>query len=112
MSSSPSAHVKVPFILWHGLLLDAHHRFIPEECDLGFTRFLDLKKIYQPQEGHTRPLVEDDSTEITVFVRVLKDPTGVLWHNFVQQGCFPLIVRDTHRFLSYDAKKFTGFVVL
>ena len=63
---------------------DAHHRFIPEECDWGFTRFIDLKKIYHPQDGHTRSLVEDDCTEITVFVRVLKDPTGVLWHNFVK----------------------------
>lgn len=85
--SSPVALVDRPRLI---LASDAHHRFIPEECDWGFTRFIDLKKIYHPQDGHIRPLVEDDCTEITVFVRVLKDPTGVLWHNFVKLGSFSL----------------------
>ena len=30
------------------------------------------------------PLVEDISANLTVYVRVLKDPTGVLWHNFLK----------------------------
>ena len=66
------------------LYLDANHRFIAEECDWGFTRFSELRKIFNVQEGHLRPTIEDESAEITVYVRVLEDPTGVLWHNFVK----------------------------
>jgi hypothetical protein len=65
-------------------LLDAHHRFIAEECDWGFTRFSELRKLLNVSEGQTRPTIEDDSAEVSVFVRVLEDPTGVLWHNFVK----------------------------
>ncbi|TFY70399.1 hypothetical protein EVG20_g2597 [Dentipellis fragilis] len=74
----------------------AHHRFIAEECDWGFTRFSELRKLFNIQEGHTRPTIEDESADVSVFVRVLEDPTGVLWHNFV----------------NYDSKKETGFVGL
>ena len=63
---------------------DAHHRFIAEECDWGFTRFSELRKLFSIQEGHSRPTIEDESAEVSVFVRVLEDPTGVLWHNFVK----------------------------
>ena len=63
---------------------DAHHRFIAEECDWGFTRFSELRKLFNVQEGHARPTIEDESAEVSVFVRVLEDPTGVLWHNFVK----------------------------
>ncbi|KAB5596509.1 Ubiquitin carboxyl-terminal hydrolase [Ceratobasidium theobromae] len=73
----------------------AHHRFIAEECDWGFTRFHDLRKLFTGIDGR-RPIIENDESEITVFVRVLKDPTGVLWHNFV----------------NYDSKKETGYVGL
>lgn len=72
----------------------AHHRFIAEECDWGFTRFSELRKLFNVQEGYTRPTIEDEAAEVSVFVRVLEDPTGVLWHNFV----------------NYDSKKETGFV--
>lgn len=64
--------------------LDANHRFIAEECDWGFTRFSELRKLFNVQEGHLRPTIEDESADITVYVRVLEDPTGVLWHNFVK----------------------------
>lgn len=63
---------------------DAHHRFVAEECDWGFTRFADLRKLSQPQEGQPCATIEDDEVDVTAFVRVLKDPTGVLWHNFVK----------------------------
>lgn len=66
------------------LVTDANHRFIAEECDWGFTRFSELRKLFNVQDGHTRPTIEDDAAEISVFVRVLEDPTGVLWHNFVK----------------------------
>ncbi|CAD6570825.1 MAG: hypothetical protein TREMPRED_006048 [Tremellales sp. Tagirdzhanova-0007] len=76
----------------------AHHRFVAEECDWGFTRFVDIRKLYTPDStaGKTRPTIESDEVEITAFVRVLKDPTGVLWHNFIH----------------YDSKKETGHVGL
>ncbi|EJD02278.1 cysteine proteinase [Fomitiporia mediterranea MF3/22] len=74
----------------------AHHRFIAEECDWGFTRFSELRKLFTVQEGHNRPTIEDESADVSVFVRVLEDPTGVLWHNFV----------------NYDSKKETGYVGL
>jgi len=63
---------------------DAHHRFITEECDWGFTRFSELRKLFTIQEGYPRPTIEDESADVTVYVRVLEDPTGVLWHNFVK----------------------------
>ena len=31
-----------------------------------------------------RPTIEDESAELTAYVRVLEDPTGVLWHNFIK----------------------------
>jgi hypothetical protein len=65
-------------------VIDAHHRFIAEECDWGFTRFSELRKLFNVQEGHGRPTIEEDAADITVYVRVLEDPTGVLWHNFVK----------------------------
>lgn len=61
---------------------EAHHRFTPEEQDWGFTRFVDLKKLYSPDVSRNRPIIENDETVVSAFVRVLKDPTGVLWHNW------------------------------
>jgi ubiquitin carboxyl-terminal hydrolase 7 len=61
---------------------EAHHRFTPEEQDWGFTRFVDLKKLFHPDPARGRPIIENDETVVTAFVRVLKDPTGVLWHNW------------------------------
>ncbi|KAJ7156042.1 hypothetical protein C8R43DRAFT_421204 [Mycena crocata] len=75
---------------------NAQHRFIAEESDWGFTRFSELRKLFHPQEGHSRATIEEDAADITVYVRVLEDPTGVLWHNFV----------------NYDSKKETGAVGL
>ncbi|KAI0029861.1 cysteine proteinase [Vararia minispora EC-137] len=74
----------------------AHHRFVAEECDWGFTRFSELRKLFNVQEGHSQPTIENESADVSVFVRVLEDPTGVLWHNFV----------------NYDSKKETGYVGL
>ena len=57
---------------------DAHHRFIAEECDWGLTRFSELRKLFSIQDGHARPTTEDEQAVVSVFVRVLEDPTGVL----------------------------------
>ncbi|PWN43435.1 putative ubiquitin-specific processing protease 21 [Ceraceosorus guamensis] len=74
----------------------AHHRFTAEEMDWGFTRFNELRKLVAPSDGRPRPIIEDGAARVTAFVRVLKDPTGVLWHNFI----------------NYDSKKETGYVGL
>ncbi|KAJ7219761.1 hypothetical protein C8J57DRAFT_1440421 [Mycena rebaudengoi] len=74
----------------------AQHRFYSEEVDWGFTRFSELTKLLVPQGHSSRPTIEDDTADITAYVRVLDDPTGVLWHNF----------KD------YDSKKMTGYVGL
>lgn len=76
--------VVYPYRLVNLAVTDAHHRFIAEECDWGFTRFSELRKLFHVQENHGRPTIEDDAADITVYVRVLDDPTGVLWHNFVK----------------------------
>jgi len=94
--------VQFALVLWNPedptqyIVHHAHHRFTAEESDWGFTRFYDLRKLLNPCENRTRALIENDSTNITAFVRVLKDPTGVLWHNFI----------------NYDSKKETGYVGL
>ncbi|WFD31159.1 ubiquitinyl hydrolase 1 [Malassezia sp. CBS 17886] len=72
----------------------AHHRFTAEEMDWGFTRFNEFRKLAVPLENRVRPVIEDDQAVVTAYVRVLKDPTGVLWHNFI----------------NYDSKKETGYV--
>ncbi|KAJ9139474.1 Ubiquitin carboxyl-terminal hydrolase [Pleurostoma richardsiae] len=75
----------------------AHHRFTKDESDWGFTRFLELRKMFNvPWESSSRPLVENDTANITAYVRVVEDETGVLWHNFS----------------NYDSKKETGYVGL
>lgn len=61
----------------------ATHRFTADEGDWGFTRFYDLRSLFSDAwEGKGVPLVQDEEAKITAYVRVVKDPTGVLWHNF------------------------------
>lgn len=83
-----------PTILSHHT---AHHRFTKEEGDWGFTRYLELRKVFGAQwDGTGRPMIENDAANVTAYVRVVQDETGVLWHNFQ----------------NYDSKKETGFVGL
>lgn len=75
----------------------AHHRFTADEGDWGFTRFAELRRLFSNSwDDRGRPMVEDNAANVTAYVRVLKDPTGVLWHNFI----------------NYDSKKETGMVGL
>lgn len=68
----------------------ATHRFTAEEGDWGFTRFYDLRTLFnEAWEGKNVPLVQDDEANVTAYVRVVKDPTGVLWHSF--QKYFPFV---------------------
>ncbi|KAL3478386.1 hypothetical protein BJX99DRAFT_224406 [Aspergillus californicus] len=75
----------------------ATHRFTADEGDWGFTRFCELRRLFQSSwEGRGVPLVQNDEANVTAYVRVVKDPTGVLWHSFQ----------------NYDSKKETGMVGL
>ncbi|CAO3634585.1 unnamed protein product [Cunninghamella echinulata] len=69
----------------------AQHRFCADESDWGFTRFIDHRTL-----ASEKGCLEDNSLRITTIIKVIKDPTGVLWHNF-------------H---NYDSKKMTGHVGL
>lgn len=97
------ACVQFMLVLWNPndpsmyLTHTATHRFTADEGDWGFTRFAELRKLFTPHwEGRDRPMVENNAANVTAYVRVIKDPTGVLWHNFV----------------NYDSKKETGMVGL
>ncbi|KAG4305385.1 hypothetical protein PORY_000941, partial [Pneumocystis oryctolagi] len=74
----------------------ATHRFIPEESDWGFSRFYDLRKLMMKFEGRDHAIVENDETSITVYLRIVKDSTGILWHSFI----------------NYNSRKETGYVGL
>ncbi|KAF9903570.1 hypothetical protein BX616_001592, partial [Lobosporangium transversale] len=75
---------------------NAQHRFTIEEADWGFTRFTEIKKLETPLDHRGLPLLDKGHTVITAYVRVYNDPTGVLWHNFID----------------YDSKVMTGYVGL
>ncbi|KAH7135460.1 hypothetical protein B0J11DRAFT_160024 [Dendryphion nanum] len=75
----------------------ATHRFTADEGDWGFTRFAELRRLFSSAwDDRGRPMVENNCANMTAYIRVLKDPTGVLWHNFIH----------------YDSKKETGMVGL
>ncbi|CAG8514141.1 3308_t:CDS:10, partial [Scutellospora calospora] len=57
----------------------AFHRFTAENSDWGFGSFYDQRKLFIPSSGRTRPLIENNSCNITTLVRVLEDSTGTLW---------------------------------
>lgn len=76
----------------------ASHRFYAHETDWGFTQYLNIRQSYQ-RSAHTNetPIAKGgNDANITVYVRVVKDPTGVLWHNY----------RD------YDSRRMTGYAGL
>lgn len=74
----------------------AQHRFTGDEHDWGFSNFYDLRRVFTKHQDHDRALIEDNKVNITTYLRIVKDETGVLWHNFIK----------------YNSKKETGFVGL
>jgi ubiquitin carboxyl-terminal hydrolase 7 len=74
--------------------LAANHRFSSEEVDWGFTRFYDRDDLGLVSSTGKGPFLVDNEIVISVYVRIVKDETGVLWHNFV----------------NYDSRKETGYV--
>ncbi|TPX31523.1 hypothetical protein SmJEL517_g05139 [Synchytrium microbalum] len=74
----------------------ARMRFNPTETDWGFNQMVKFAQLTIPIENFAKPILENDKMRIVVYMRVVEDPTGVLWHNFID----------------YDSKKETGFVGL
>ncbi|KAL9592959.1 MAG: hypothetical protein Q9179_006218 [Wetmoreana sp. 5 TL-2023] len=71
----------------------ANHRFNTDESDWGFTRYAELRRMFSaPWDGSGRSMVENDAVNLTAYLRIYKDPTGVLWHKFI----------------NYNSKKETG----
>lgn len=66
----------------------AHHRFCGEEIDWGFTRYHDIKSLPKLMNSQQNQLT------ISIYLRIVKDETGVLWHNLI----------------NYDSRKETGYV--
>ena len=78
--------------------LNASHRFYSAETDWGFTQFMSIRNSFlRASHNNETPIaLGGKETCLTAYVRVVKDTTGVLWHNF----------RD------YDSRKMTGYVGL
>ncbi|ODQ77761.1 hypothetical protein BABINDRAFT_163160 [Babjeviella inositovora NRRL Y-12698] len=72
----------------------SHHRFLKSATDWGFSSFVGIQQLNSNWKATGAPLVSRSRVNITTYVRVLRDTTGVLWHDFVD----------------YDSKKETGFV--
>lgn len=82
------ACVQFALVLWNPndptimVTQTAHHRFTAEESDWGFKQFTELKDLKSRTAKRPRPLVENENAVLSVYMRIIKDPTGVLWHNF------------------------------
>ncbi|KAJ2854234.1 ubiquitin-specific protease ubp15 [Coemansia erecta] len=88
------SNVEEPDIYTHKT---THHRFTPEESDWGFTNFPERQHLMMPSMENGGPaLIDKGRVRISAYVRVHKDPFGVLWHNF-------------H---NYNSRLVTGFVGL
>ncbi|PGH16127.1 hypothetical protein AJ79_01894 [Helicocarpus griseus UAMH5409] len=93
--------VQFALVLWNTndpsayIAKDANHRFSADQDDWGFTKFRDLRRLLG-YLGDRPSLLGNEEANITAYVRVIKDDTGVLWHSFY----------------NYDSKKTTGLVGL
>lgn len=76
------------------LFLQLHHRFHSKATDWGFLQYVGIGQMHREWRDSGHALIENNATNITVYVRVLEDPTGVLWHDFAE----------------YDLKTETGMV--
>ena len=57
-------------------------------------------------------MVENDAVNVTAYLRIYKDPTGVLWHNFNKFVLSPFDPGYADPECSYDSKIETGMVGL
>ncbi|OAV95865.1 hypothetical protein PTTG_04895 [Puccinia triticina 1-1 BBBD Race 1] len=71
-------------------------RYKDSKFGCGVEPFVKLRELRIANGSRVKPIIEDHEVIITAFVRVLKDESGLLWHDFVD----------------YDSKKYTGYVPL
>ncbi|OAX80127.1 hypothetical protein ACJ72_05544 [Emergomyces africanus] len=96
-----NACVQFSLVLWNSespeayISQEVNFRFSAENPDWGFTKFCELRRLLG-HLGDKPSLLGNDEANITAYVRVIKDHTGILWHTF----------------RNYDSKKMTGFVGL
>jgi ubiquitin carboxyl-terminal hydrolase 7 len=78
--------------------LAASHRFYSGETDWGFTQFMNIRNSYLRSNHNNEAVIAKggNETNISAYVRIVQDPTGVLWHNFRE----------------YDSRRLTGYVGL
>ncbi|KAI8985250.1 hypothetical protein BDB01DRAFT_721890 [Pilobolus umbonatus] len=72
----------------------ANHRFAADDIDWGFTRFYEIEDLGHQSKQNKGPFIVNNEAIISVYVRIVKDETGVLWHNFIK----------------YNSRKQTGYV--
>ncbi|RIB10406.1 ICP0-binding domain of ubiquitin-specific protease 7-domain-containing protein [Gigaspora rosea] len=78
-----NSNVQFAFLLWNpenpiSSFSDyKHHYFTAENSSSGIRWFYDLHKLFVPLENLTHSIIENDTCNITVFVRILEDPTSV-----------------------------------
>ena len=61
--------------------VDGYFRFTAEEPDWGYNTFGMLSDLTSVSNAQQRSIIEDDSVNLKVLVRVMEDPTGVLWRD-------------------------------
>lgn len=74
----------------------SHHRFNNDESDWGFTKFFAIADLERARDSRGISILNNNRLVISTYVRVYKDPTGLLWQE--SNG--------------YDSKASTGFVGL
>jgi len=57
----------------------------------GFDRFCTSDQVLQGAYGSVSPIVHQGEADITVFLRIMEDPTGYLWMELVTQSYQALI---------------------
>lgn len=73
-----------------------NHRYVPDSPDWGFGNFYELRRLFTTQENFDNPLISNNKVNISAYIRILNDPTGVLWREMS----------------SYNSKSATGFTGL
>ncbi|KAF9082945.1 hypothetical protein BGX23_011943 [Mortierella sp. AD031] len=76
--------------------VSSHHRFNNDESDWGFTKFFAIADLERGRDSRGISILNNNRLVISTYVRVYKDPTGLLWQE--SNG--------------YDSKASTGFVGL
>lgn len=80
-----------------GICKQTQHRFNQSESDWGYSTLITPWALLRGDASMNKePLLDNGRLVLALRVQVIKDATGMLWHNFVD----------------YDSKKMTGYVGL